>query len=129
MRGSERELVAFARMKLGGSKDVAYSSLELDDPSSPSYTMRRNTVANTSASSLQSTVSSSSSVAGGDALDGGAHAYFVGGGGDGGSPHRRFNDDAREHSAIHSTLAALEGPIRQLAVEVKGALLATGCAT
>lgn len=111
-------------MKLG-SKDVAYSSLDLDDPTSPSFAMRRNTAANASTGSLQSTVSSSSTSIAVDTLDG-PHAYFAGGSG-GGSPRRRFNDSEREHSALHSTLAALEGPIRQLTVEVKGALLATGC--
>ncbi|TYZ60997.1 hypothetical protein PybrP1_005352 [[Pythium] brassicae (nom. inval.)] len=108
-------------MKLS-SKEVAYSSLDLDDPTSPSNVMRRNIAANASTGSLQSTVSSSSSLTV-DALDG-SHAYFGGGG----SPRRRFNDSEREHSALHRTIAALEEPIRQLAVEVKGALLATGLA-
>lgn len=110
-------------MKLG-SKDVAYSSLDLDDPSSP-QTMRRNTAGNSSSSSsTQSTISSSSSSA--TVMDSmeSSHAFFSGSG----SPSRRTTKSHNDsYSALHETIASLEGPIRQLTVEVKGALLATGC--
>uniref|UniRef100_K3WEC1 AI-2E family transporter n=1 Tax=Globisporangium ultimum (strain ATCC 200006 / CBS 805.95 / DAOM BR144) TaxID=431595 RepID=K3WEC1_GLOUD len=128
-------------MKLG-SKDVAYSSLELDDPSSP-LPLRRNT----SSSSSQSTMSSSAASMM-DSMASSSQSYFAntssgphGGGngsprrGSGSHDHSRFgttsdgNDSNDYHrSAFHETLAALEGPVRQLTVEVKGALLATGVA-
>lgn len=98
-------------MKLG-SKDVAYSSLELDDPSSPSQqpiAMRRNMASNTSTSSLQSTVSISSSASSAtvmDSMEPPRSSFFA--------------------SNIREAPAGLEGLVRQLAVEVKGALLATG---
>lgn len=98
-------------MKLS-SKDVAYSSLELNDPSSPSQqqqqaTMRRNMASNTSTSSLQSTISSSSSATVMDSMASPRSSFFA--------------SHVRNHAP-----AGLEGLVRQLAVEVKGALLATG---
>ncbi|TMW63609.1 hypothetical protein Poli38472_002550 [Pythium oligandrum] len=105
--------------------DVAYATLDLQSPSSPP---RRN-VAN-------SQLSPSSSASGATTVDtpGSTRSYFVNGydstprsaaqvqASQDGAPHEFYR------SAVMEILRTLDGPMKKLAFEVKGAMLATGLA-
>lgn len=103
-----------------GKKDVAYSSLEMESP-----VLRRSGSSSSSGSlahvHLDSPVGSSSSAA--TAADSElSDGYFGQHGG-----HYGAQGAAGFHSAARDVIAALERPVRRLAFEIKGALLATGC--
>lgn len=110
-------------MKLVNKNDVAYSSLDLEPPNSPPP-IRRST-GNAQISPTSSTVTLADT-------PGSSRSFFT---------VERHGHDNRDHpfhsneaphafyrSAVTDILRALEGPIQQLAFEVKGALLATGFA-
>lgn len=128
-------------MKLSlGKKDVTYSSLEMDSPQPPAppATLRRSASSSLANVQLDSPTSSTITVDS-EYSDG----YFVGGGNSSSSSATHqvgggfgSNGDAGAdataeprsfyHSVAHDVILALERPLRQLAFEVKGALLATG---
>lgn len=120
-----------------GKKDVAYTSLEsqMDSPQAPTppATLRRSASSSLANVQLDSPSASSSVTVDSEYSDG----YFVnhGGGathqvGGGFGPHgdaAHVEPRSFYHSVAHDVVLALERPVRQLAFEIKGALLATGC--
>jgi hypothetical protein len=106
-------------MKHGNKNDVAYSSLELEPPTSPPP-MRRNISGGGTAQ-----ISPNSSTVTIADTPGSSRSFFN---------HSLDASDARFPEAPHEfyrsvvleILRAIEGPIQKLAFEIKGALVATG---
>lgn len=110
-------------MALGiGKKEVAYASLDMDSPQPPAA-MRRSASGSGSLSNLQldSPSSSATTVVSED-----SSGYFVNGADARRSTVGIPESRAFSHTVAYDMIAALERPVRQLAFEVKGALLATG---
>ncbi|RLN97863.1 hypothetical protein BBJ28_00001521 [Nothophytophthora sp. Chile5] len=105
-------------MKLVGKKEQMYSSLDMESPHAPA---RRNSPSNLSNVQLSPTSASTISI---DSERSGAYNQE--------RLHRRGSDENSRgsrklyNSVASDILSALDGPVRQLAFEVKGALLATG---
>ncbi|KAE8899734.1 hypothetical protein PF005_g14216 [Phytophthora fragariae] len=100
-------------MKLVGKKEQAYASLDMESPhGSP---MRRS---NSGLSNVQLSPSAASTISISSER---VHAF---------APSRHGDDGIRPfyNNVANDILAALDGPVRQLAFETKGALLATGLA-
>ncbi|KAG1701592.1 hypothetical protein DVH05_010893 [Phytophthora capsici] len=97
-------------MKLVGKKEQAYASLDMESPHASPVRRSTSNLANVQLSpSAASTVSISSEH---------SNAFS-----------RNSDDDRPFYSNVaNDIVAALDGPVRQLAFEIKGALLATGLA-
>jgi len=102
-------------MKLVGKKEQAYASLDMESPHVAPIRRSNSSLSNVQLSpSAASTVSISSE-----------RSYSS-------NPTRRESDHSDGGRPFYTNvandiLAALDGPVRQLAFETKGALLATGC--